>query len=167
MDIILYKNISPPNTIKKKNEKGAYIQGENQGEKIEDVRFFEDGALDILNPTLLINYSTEVSDIVKYNYVKIPKFKRFYYIDKINTEGGLFRIECKCDVLMSHKEDILSSKQYVIRQQNVNNSPYLEDGLLPIRSDHNYLAKPFGDYVDDRTCGRVILATTGKGGTVV
>ena len=167
MDVILYKNISPPNTVNKKNQNNKFIQNESQGNKIENVRFFENGALDILNPTLLINFSTEVSDIVQYNYVKIPKFDRYYYIDKISTEGGLFRIECKVDVLMSHKADILASEQYVTRQQNKNNSPYLMDDLLPIRSDHNYFAKPFGRNVDDRTCGRIILATTGKGGTIV
>lgn len=167
MDIILYKNISPPNQVKKKNQNGALIKDSSQGTLVSDVRFFESGTLDILNPILLLNLTTDIEDISVYNYVKIPKFGRFYFIDKISTEGGLIRFECRVDVLMSHKTDILKSKQYVMRQQNKNNSPYLNDNLLPIRSDHNYLGKPFGGNVADTTCGRIILATTGKGGTII
>lgn len=167
MDIILYRNVSPPNTVRKKNNNGKFISTAEQGHLVENVRFVEHGALDILNPELLLQLSDDVEYIASYNYVKIPKFDRFYYIDDISTEGGLFRIKCRVDVLMSHKSDILASKQYIIRQQNRNNSPYLEDNILPIRSDHAYYCKPFGADVDDRTCGRVILSTTGKGGTVV
>ena len=167
MDIILYKNISPPNQVKKKNKNGDVITDATQGTIVSNVRFIENGALDILNPILLLNLTTDIEDITNYNYVKIPKFDRFYYIDRISTEGGLIRFECRVDVLMSHKTDILKSKQYIMRQQNKNNSPYLDDNLLPIRSDHTYYAKPFGGNVADTTCGRIILATTGKGGTVI
>lgn len=158
MDVFLYKTTSPPNKVKKTL---------NEKTEINDVRFIEDGSLDVLNPSILISYNSDIGTITKFNYLRIPKFDRYYFIDKISTEGGLIRIDGKVDVLMSHKDDILSSKQYIIRQQSKNNSPYLEDNMLPIRSDHNYYAKPFGNYVDDRTCGRIILATTGNGGTVI
>ena len=160
MDIILYKNSAPPNKV----DKTSNLSKKN---KIENVRFLEDGALDILNPTVLIGGVTEISDYNTYNYMYIPKFNRYYFIESISTEGGLIRVNGKVDVLYSHKSDILSSSQYILRQQTNNNSPYLDDNMLPLRSDHNYIATPFGDYVDDRTCGRVILATTGKGGTIV
>ena len=160
MDVLLYKNSAPPNKVDKSNNLSKKL-------KIENVRFIEKGALSVLNPSVLVNITTEISDISKYNYMQIPKFDRYYYIDSIETEGGLIRINGRCDVLMSHKADILASKQYILRQEKYNNSPYLDDNMLPIRSDHNYVAKPFGSNVDDRTCGRVILATTGKGGTVV
>lgn len=160
MDVLLYKNSAPPNKVDKSNNLSKKL-------KIENVRFIEKGTLSVLNPSVLVNITTEISDISKYNYMQIPKFDRYYYIDSIETEGGLIRINGRCDVLMSHKADILASKQYILRQEKYNNSPYLDDNMLPIRSDHNYVAKPFGSYVDDRSCGRVILATTGKGGTVI
>lgn len=160
MDVLLYKNSAPPNKVDKSNNLSKKL-------KIENVRFIEKGTLSVLNPSVLVNITTEISDISQYNYMQIPKFDRYYYIDSIETEGGLIRINGRCDVLMSHKADILASKQYILRQEKYNNSPYLDDNMLPIRSDHNYVAKPFGSYVDDRTCGRVILATTGKGGTVI
>lgn len=167
MDIILYRNVSPPNQVQKKNNNNKFIKDHNQGRLISDVRFTENNTLDFLNPELLLKLTSDIEDITVYNYVKIPKFDRFYYIDDITAEGGLIRLKCRVDVLMSHKTDILKSKQYVMRQQNKNNSPYLEDNLLPIRADHCYYAKPFGDNVTDISCGRVIMATTGKGGTVI
>ena len=160
MNVILYKNTAPNNKVDKSSNLSKELV-------VENVRFLEHDSLSVLKPTILLNISDEVSDIMFYNYVYIPKLNRYYYIDSISTEGALFRLDCICDVLYSHKADILASKQYIIRQENKNNSPYLDDNLLPIRSDHNYIAKPFGDDVDDRTCGRIILATTGKGGTVI
>lgn len=158
MNITLYKNSSPPNKVSKS------LSNANE---IEAVRFLEKGALDILNPTVLIQLTDDIKDIAKYNYMYIPKFSRYYYIDDINTEGGLIRIVGRCDVLMSHKKDILKSKQYVLRQEKNNNSPYLDDNMLPISSKHNYKGDVFGRKVADVTCGRVILATTGNGGTVI
>lgn len=162
MDIALYKNTSAPNVVNKSIKQ--------IGQNITNVRFKEDGALDIKNPKLVLNYSTEVSDFAKFNYVRIFKFDRYYYIDDIYTEGGLVVIVCRCDVLMSFKEDILSgtqNPQYILRQQSKYDNPYLQDNLLPVESDHYYKAFPFGNPVGNITGGRVILETTGKGGTVV
>lgn len=160
MNIILYKNTAPPNVVNK------FSKLKNARE-VEAVRFLEKGSLDILNPSILLNLGSEVSDAGTFNYCYIPKFKRYYFVIGVSTEGGLIRIDCKVDVLYSHMKDILNSNQYIIRQETKNNSPYLEDNMLPIRSDHGYVMKPFGNYVDDRTCGRIIMATTGKGGTVI
>lgn len=160
MNITLYKNTAPPNKVNKyTNLKSAH--------EVEAVRFIEKGSLDILNPSILVNLGTEISEAGKYNYCYIPKFKRYYFIEGVSAEGGLIRIDCKVDALYSHMKDILSSNQYILRQETKNNSPYLEDNMLPIRSDHGYIMEPFGSYVDDRSCGRIIMATTGKGGTVI
>ena len=158
MHVSLYTNQSPPNKVKKKllNEK-----------EFTGVIFKEKDSLDILNPSILVKITDEVSDVSKYNYMFINKFKRYYFIDSISAEGGLWRINGRVDVLMSHKKDILASKQYIIRQETNNNSPYLDDNMMPISSQHNYVGKKFGRKVADVTCGRVILATTGKGGTPI
>jgi hypothetical protein len=167
MDIILYTNVSPPNTVNKKNKNGQKISDKNQGTLVENVRFIEDGSLDMLNPSLLLQLTNDIEDVVKYNYVKIPKYDRFYYIDKVSTEGGLIRLDCRVDVLMSHKKDILRSSQYVLRQEKKYHNGYLYDELLPITSQHNYKFITFGDDVDNRSNARIILATTGQGGRVI
>lgn len=160
MNVDLYKNSAPPNRI----DKSSSLKNKTI---FEDVRFIENGALDILNPSVLMKISNDIADIAKYNYMYIPKFSRYYYIDKISTEGELIRIDGRVDVLMSHKKDILASKQYVIRSQSRNPSPYLEDNMLPIKSTHNYTSVPFGIDVDNIHNGRIILATAGEGGTPV
>ena len=129
--------------------------------------FTQKNALDILHPSVLLDMNIDIGDVRKYNYMYIPKFSRYYFIDSISAEGGLIRIDGRCDVLNSHKKDILASKQYILRQEKNNNSPYLDDNMLPISSKHNYKGDVFGRKVADVTCGRVILATTGNGGTVI
>ena len=158
MDVVVYKNTSPNNVVDKSIKKIHTFSG---------VKFKHEGALDILNPTILVQYSDEVSDFTKFNYVQIAKLNRYYYIVNMSFVGGLCEIQCKCDVLMSHKNSIYASKQYILRQQEKYKNPYLFDDLLPIRSDHNYIMKPFGENVDNRQCGRVILATAGEGGRIV
>lgn len=166
MHINLYKNSAPPNKVDKTS---------NLSKKSENiiVRFTRPDSFDILNPTVIISLSdisgveNSLSDIKKYNYMYVSEVSRYYFIDTITTENGLVKITGRCDVLMSHKKDILASKQYILRQEKNNNSPYLDDNMLPISSKHNYKGDVFGRKVADVTCGRVILATTGNGGTVI
>lgn len=159
MNIEVYYNTSPPNKVTKSIHQ--------VGNTIENVRFTEKGALDILQPELLIDYTSDVDDLSKINYVRIPKFERYYYIDDISTEGALIRIKCRVDVLMSHKKSILASEQYVLRQETKYKNPYLPDDKLPITSKHNYYTKKFNIPVFDKTFGHVLLATTGVGGTPI
>jgi len=166
MHIKLYKNSAPPNKVDKTSN-----LSNNSGNII--VRFTRPDSFDILNPTVLISLSdvsgfeNSLSDIKKYNYMYVSEVARYYFIDTITTENGLVKITGRCDVLMSHKKDILASKQYILRQEKNNNSPYLDDNMLPISSKHNYKGEVFGRKVADVTCGRVILATTGNGGTII
>ena len=158
MDVTLYRVTDQPNKVVKNLKKVK---------ELSDVRFIEKDALDILNPTILFKNTTEIADNSKYNYFKIAKFNRYYFITSITAEGGLVRVTGKCDVLMSHSADILASQQYVLRQESKYKNPYLFDNLLPITSDHNYIGKPFGNPVFKKDCGYVLLATTGIGGRIV
>lgn len=166
MHINLYKNSAPPNKVDKSSN-----LSNNSGNIV--VRFIRPDSFDILNPTVIISLSdvsgfeNSLSDIKKYNYMYVSDVSRYYFIDTITTENGLVKINGRCDVLMSHKKDILNSKQYILRQEKNNNSPYLDDNMLPISSKHNYKGDVFGRKVADVTCGRVILATTGNGGTII
>lgn len=137
------------------------------GVLVENVRFKDKDALNVMTPTLILDINSELVQCVKFNYVYIPKTTRYYFITNISTEGALISIETRVDVLMSFKKDILNSTQYILRQENKYTNPFLVDTMLPIKAEHNYLATPFGDAVDDRTCGRVILETAGMGGRVI
>lgn len=151
------------------------VDRDSGGYLVENVRFTEKGTLNLRNTEILVNFErlvddslrNEIVDYHKFNYFYIPKNQRFYYVTEMSAEGGLVRISGKSDALTSFQSDILRSKQYILRQQEKYKNPYLVDNLLPITSEHNYIAKPFGDYVDDRTCGRIILETAGMGGRLI
>ena len=162
MNIRLYNISDNPNKVKKSASKSG-------GTLIEDVRFKDADSLNVLNPTLLLNINSDISECIKFNYVYIPKTTRFYYITNISTVGGLIAIDCKVDVLMSWCNDILESQQYVSRTEtdiNGNTNGRLVDNLLPIHSDHLINIEPFGNSVYDENCIYCILETAGKGGTV-
>lgn len=69
---------------------------------------------DILNPSILFNFNP-----VAYNYAYIADFGRYYYVDKpINEGAALWRVDLSVDVLMSWKDQILSSKCICAKSSN-------------------------------------------------
>lgn len=72
-----------------------------------------------------------------FNYVYIPEFKRYYYVnDIISVASGLWRIELNVDVLMSYKREFLDIECIINRQEfdydrklPDNNQPCLSDEL--------------------------------------
>lgn len=156
MNVELYNVSDPPNKVKKT------LKGKKT---IENVIFKDDNSLDILNPTIVIRLTTEITDYTKYNYCRIGKFARYYYISSISTKGGLVELRCKVDPLMSFSGDIIGSLQYVSRSENLENR-YLVDSLLPISSKHLFTIQPFGLKAYDENCINVILETAGKGGAL-
>lgn len=166
MNVKFYFNKQPYNKVDKGLDKDNPIL------TVENVRFLTDGTLNITNPVIEFAPTTNISDwsdiveSVRYNYFYIPKFARFYYIENIETKGSHVIVTGKCDVLMSFKDDILASTQYITRSES-RRSAYLSDSMLPIRSDHRYIMKPFGGPVDDKTCSKILMITTGKGGNTI
>ena len=155
MWIKLYHNSAPPNKI---NKAGNLSKATDQ----IGLRFTEKNTLDILHPSILIEFSGDISDIKDYNYMYISEISRYYYIDSLSTEGGLIRINGRCDVLMSHKADILASTQYIVRSESLQNK-YVVDPLLPFTSQKKYFVRQYGNPVYDEMCNCVILETIGKG----
>ncbi|MBR6516445.1 MAG: hypothetical protein IKT40_06270 [Bacilli bacterium] len=71
----------------------------------------------IYNPTITIKNDSDI--ITKnYNYVEIPRFNRFYFIEDIVISDAFSIISLRCDVLESFKDDILNSTQIIGRQEN-------------------------------------------------
>lgn len=156
MDVFLYQNSSDPSVVNKSITQVA---------QVTDVRFKEPDSLDVRKPSLLLNIANDASDLATFNYCRIPKLSRYYYVTDIAAEGDLVRIDCLSDPLMSFKSDILGSTQYISRQQYKKNK-YMVDNMLPIHSDHSYKIKTFGSQVEDPHCLHVILETIGKGGAI-
>lgn len=64
---------------------------------------------DIINPVILLETISGV-DFIEFNYCHIPELGRYYFITTIqNVNNRLWNLHCECDVLMTYKQDILSS----------------------------------------------------------
>lgn len=80
----------------------------------------------IMRPRLLVSFGS----ILNSNYVYIPKFKRYYYIEDINvTNNGMYIVDCKVDVLMSNINAIMALNCFVERNE-FNYNPYYVDERL-------------------------------------
>lgn len=85
----------------------------------------------MLTPTLII-----ATNILNKNYIYIPLFTRYYFITNITRlDNKRVEIACKCDVLMSFKEDITKLKVIATRSSNKYNQ-YLIDKAIAIESDY-------------------------------
>lgn len=112
MNITLYKNTSDNNVLNKKITSMG-----NRNVKLKSLT-------NIISPTLLL--SGDISNDI--NYIYINDWKRYYYItDKTSVNNGMYEIQCRVDVLMSHKNDILNSDALVIASENLKNDYITSD----------------------------------------
>lgn len=106
---------------------GTYSGEKNQvsktwsiSNKIENVILKDD--TNLIEPTFVFTFptGTDISDFNQYNYVQWYKMGRYYFIDDFLMGGGgkLLHVKCKEDVLVSWRNSIKQSTQYVDRQEN-------------------------------------------------
>lgn len=71
----------------------------------------------IVQPSIIIENNDTVRLLA--NYVEIPSFNRFYYVnDKIILEGGKIRFNLKCDILKSNEDYLLNKKMLILRSES-------------------------------------------------
>ena len=69
-----------------------------------------------------------MDDIPTFNYVYIPVFNRYYFVDNIvSVRNRLWRISMSVDVLMSFKEQILKQYGFVKRNEFSYNQNLVDD----------------------------------------
>lgn len=87
---------------------------------------------DVINPS--ITFECTDDKILKSNYVYIPAFNRYYFINSITSvRTNLWRVNLQCDVLYSFRNDVLAIKAIIDRQEN-NFNRYLIDTNMPLSS---------------------------------
>lgn len=112
MDITLYKNNSPNNFISKIIADATTFTG--------DLR--QDSS--VIDPVILI----EASNLSDYNYMYIPLFLRFYYINNIESvRTNLWRLTCHVDVLMTYRSQILDHQCIISKQASTDKSDLMID----------------------------------------
>ena len=85
----------------------------------------------VMNPVITI--ADPNNNIPLYNYAYISSFDRYYFIDDIRYNTGVWTLSLRCDVLASFKEDILSSTQYVLRSAS-DKDGNIVDNMYPTKS---------------------------------
>lgn len=121
MKATFYSSSAEKNRI----DKTSYLSGDFE----TDILLKENCGM--LTPVLIISAS-----VTDKNYLYIPLFERYYFITNITRlDNNRVEISCKCDVLMSHKEDILKLKVIATRSSNKYNQ-YLTDKAIAIESDY-------------------------------
>jgi len=82
----------------------------------------------ILSPRIVI-----ATRSFNFNYAYIPNFNRYYYITNIEIlDAQRIALNCKVDVLMSHKSAIRNSTVIADRSTNRGNN-YLPDNTIPAK----------------------------------
>lgn len=112
-DIALYQNIAENNRVDKTDyltEVGT-LSGAFRKE------------CSLLSPS--IEYQSE--DIPTFNYVFIPAFNRYYFVTSLTTVNkNLWRMDLKCDVLMTYKNGIALLTAIIARQENDYNDDLID-----------------------------------------
>lgn len=79
---------------------------------------FRDSEIDVTRPYFIIK-TNELTG----NYIYISDLNRYYFIDSITSIDNTHSlIQCRCDVLMSHKQEILAATGKCT--QSTNSSSY-------------------------------------------
>lgn len=113
MELRLYKNISEQNKINKTLKNELVLTGTLRE------------TTSVIKPSITI----ELSNPTTYNYVYIPQFKRYYYINNIISQRhNIWTLELNVDVLMSYKNDILDLRCVIDKQENQVDSNLINDG---------------------------------------
>ena len=114
-----------------KKEESTLTPTQQQWEAGADLKITLLDETSIIKPTFRLEFSTPPHAVsTNYNYVYVPDFHRFYFIDDWSTFRNLWICTCHCDVLASHKIELLSTRQYVIRSASAFDT-YASDSLYP------------------------------------
>lgn len=101
---------------------------------------------DVLHPVIRVNTSTNLSG---YNYARIERYGRYYYIEKIETTPNHFwEITMTVDPLMTYKDYIERVSGTITRSETIFDA-YLNDSNYNAESYRKYVTKRFPNAIDD------------------
>lgn len=134
MTIHLYNNADDKRTMHKTLTGGVTV----------DAVFLETSS--ILNPRLRLTWNAAY---LSCNYIHIPAFNRYYFVNDISVDvGGIAIIEAHVDVLQTYSQAIETCAAVVTRgqrseQRGAAKSTYIPDSKLPISTGRTLRAVEF------------------------
>lgn len=119
---VFFQNTAEPNRVNKTDYLTEQLRVSGNLRDISDV----------INPS--ITFECTDDKILKSNYIYIPAFNRYYFINSITSvRTNLWHVNLHCDVLYSFRNDVLQIKAIIDRQEN-NFNRYLIDNNMPLSS---------------------------------
>lgn len=151
MEIDLYTNTSENYVV----SKNITAQANMSGCILKDDTSVE-------NPVILVRNTGNISG---YNYMYIPDFHRYYYIEEIvSVQNGLWELHGHVDVLMTYGSQIRSQYATCKRQENLFNL-YLDDPDFKTYNKSSVVTKAFTGAGSPLSKSlSYILVTAGAGG---
>lgn len=88
------------------------------------------------------------------NYLKADNTlgNRYYFVNDVVHDKGFKLIYCTVDPLMSYKDDILNSEQFVTRNEFKYNEYYVDE-IRPLQNKRQIIVKSFGGTLWDSGAG--------------
>lgn len=88
------------------------------------------------------------------NYLKADNTlgNRYYFVNDVVHDKGFKLIYCTVDPLMSYREDILNSEQFVTRNEFKYNEYYVDE-IRPLQNKRQIIVKSFGGTLWDSGLG--------------
>lgn len=143
MDLILYNNLSETNKLNKTIVKIIKLEGvlrepsslinpsiiiELNPNNFKSYVVDDNKRLVVFNGTKITWESFIYDYIISANYVYIPDFNRYYFIeDIVSIRNNLWRINMHVDVLMSYKNAILNTSAFISRNENIYNDDIVDE----------------------------------------
>lgn len=85
--------------------------------------------VDIINPVMML---VTVENIAEYNYIYIPEFQRYYFIESMKVNRtGIYEVNLHEDVLFTYRDKIKECKG-LITESNKNVDGYYNNLSIPI-----------------------------------
>lgn len=98
-------------------------------------------ATSIIDPVIMVE--ANLTSVRWANYMKIPAFGRYYFINNIRSiRAGLVAFECHVDVLTSYADEIRGNTAIIKRNENAHNI-LLNDGFFKVRQNPHIVMYEF------------------------
>lgn len=101
----------------------------------DNVHFKFDKSLMSIEIEINFNPSAHKKLLTSCNYIYVEYLKRYYFVDDIILlTGNRINVKCSIDVLYTYKNNILSSVQFIKRNEKLYNGKYADE-RYPIESE--------------------------------
>lgn len=128
-----------------------------------ETNFYLKDDTELLSPTIVVE-SDKLSDNINYVYLG-GNMQRYYFVENTTFSQGRIIMNLSVDVLMSHKDVILSNEFIIWRNQSVYNR-YLTDDRQLTEAASRVLTFPFtggdGTFTGASKTASYILSVSGR-----